>query len=120
MSAVTIPTERDLANLRVALERLHSDLLVSMESTGQTTSTAVGTIGETEHLVEEVQREVDSMVTALQRTSLHEVEDALTRFDNGEFGRCVTCGTAIPIERLEAMPAAANCVGCQGARERWG
>jgi RNA polymerase-binding transcription factor DksA len=93
-------------------------LVASVASGGDLDAPTVGTIGETEHLAEESQRGVDILIAALHRTSLQEVEDALARFERGEFGRCVACGCDIPIERLEAMPAAANCVHCQGALER--
>lgn len=42
---------------------------------------------------------------------------ALARLDAGTYGRCLTCGEAIPDERLEAIPAAAYCTQHQGAAE---
>jgi RNA polymerase-binding transcription factor DksA len=42
-----------------------------------------------------------------------EVLAALARLDAGTYGRCVTCGTTLPDERLEARPEAARCVNCQ-------
>jgi DnaK suppressor protein len=44
---------------------------------------------------------------------LEEVDAALQRFDAGTYGSCVSCGQAIPIERLEVVPAATRCVRCQ-------
>jgi DnaK suppressor protein len=41
------------------------------------------------------------------------VDEALARLDAGTFGRCVRCGKAIPLERLEALPWAARCIDCQ-------
>ena len=41
-----------------------------------------------------------------------EVEQALTRLDNGTYGRCMNCGTGIPLERLLALPATTTCVAC--------
>jgi len=38
---------------------------------------------------------------------LQEVETALQRIDADTFGKCLTCGNAIPEERLRANPAAA-------------
>ena len=41
-----------------------------------------------------------------------EVEQALTRLDNGTYGYCVNCGAGIPLERLQALPATTTCVAC--------
>jgi DnaK suppressor protein len=50
-----------------------------------------------------------------QRT---EVLNALTRIDNGAYGRCVDCGESVPDGRLEAKPEAARCVRCQSKHDR--
>ncbi len=42
--------------------------------------------------------------------TLHDVEDALAKFDNGTYGRCEACGGPIGDDRLEAMPAARYCI----------
>ena len=48
---------------------------------------------------------------------LAEIEDALGRIADGEFGLCEECGGRIPVGRLEVMPAARYCLECQGAME---
>jgi RNA polymerase-binding transcription factor DksA len=45
---------------------------------------------------------------------------ALDRFDAGTFGRCERCGQQIPEERLQAMPYASRCVGCEHQAEQAG
>lgn len=53
------------------------------------------------------------------REALDEIEEALRLIDRGGYGLCSVCGTAIPDERLEAVPAAQRCVSCQaGHQER--
>jgi DnaK suppressor protein len=49
----------------------------------------------------------------LQRT-LEDIRAALARLDAGTYGRCVTCGGAIPAARLELRPFAGTCVPCAG------
>lgn len=44
--------------------------------------------------------------------TLRSIDDALSRFDGGTYGRCEVCGGMIPLERLEAIPHATTCVGC--------
>jgi DnaK suppressor protein len=41
---------------------------------------------------------------------LEDVRAALTRMDDGEFGKCLDCGKPIPEGRLEAIPWAQYCV----------
>lgn len=38
---------------------------------------------------------------------------ALRKIDEGTYGKCESCGRDIPIERLEAVPAATLCVSCK-------
>jgi DnaK suppressor protein len=56
-------------------------------------------------------------VASLNRSALAEVDAALARIADGTYGSCLGCGTGIPVERLEVMPAAAYCVSCQQLRE---
>ncbi|MGW7342733.1 TraR/DksA family transcriptional regulator [Streptomyces sp. NPDC054854] len=43
---------------------------------------------------------------------LEELDQALARLEQGQYGRCETCGGTIPPERLEIRPAATACVHC--------
>jgi DnaK suppressor protein len=45
-------------------------------------------------------------------------EHALTRLEEGTYGFCEGCTSAIPVERLEIFPSATSCVTCKQARER--
>jgi RNA polymerase-binding transcription factor DksA len=74
-------------------------------------------IGETEHVAHAEQLELSERVAALTLEALHRVERALGRLDAGTYGICVSCGGASPSARLEALPAAEMCIGCQGRRE---
>jgi RNA polymerase-binding transcription factor DksA len=49
---------------------------------------------------------------------LRELEYALARMGQDEFGACAECGAAIPVARLIANPAATRCIGCQEAYEK--
>jgi len=46
------------------------------------------------------------------------VKDALRRIQEGSFGTCVECESAISPKRLAAVPWAACCIQCQEAAER--
>jgi DnaK suppressor protein len=43
---------------------------------------------------------------------LAEVEQAISRLEQGTFGLCMRCERVIPEERLMAMPSAALCIDC--------
>ena len=57
-----------------------------------------------------------SLARRLKR-SLENVERALSKFDDGTYGICETCGTIIELARLEALPSARMCMQCQSRRE---
>jgi RNA polymerase-binding transcription factor DksA len=61
-------------------------------------------------------QELGDALAARTRLFLAEIDAALARLDEGSYGRCETCGEAIPLERLEAIPHARTCVGCPPAR----
>ncbi len=44
---------------------------------------------------------------------LGSIDRALELLEEGRYGICETCGTPIPLVRLEAIPYAIRCAGCQ-------
>ena len=56
---------------------------------------------------------VTAQLIAAARQQLADTESALRRIDDGSFGSCAQCQQAILPERLEILPAAKFCVGCQ-------
>jgi DnaK suppressor protein len=46
------------------------------------------------------------------------IDSALARIDEGTYGMCERCGTAIGRERLEALPWATKCIACKRLEER--
>jgi DnaK suppressor protein len=55
--------------------------------------------------------EIEALAGSLTDT-LREIEDALVKLDDGEYGRCESCGGEIGEARLEAMPSAKLCITC--------
>ncbi|MDL5350049.1 TraR/DksA family transcriptional regulator [Microbacterium sp. zg-YB36] len=57
---------------------------------------------------------------ALRRAALverAELDAALARTADGTYGVCVSCGAAIPLERLRARPTADRCIACAAAAQ---
>jgi DnaK suppressor protein len=52
-------------------------------------------------------------INRLDYLQLKLVEGALARIDSQEYGVCVDCGDAISSSRLQAIPWALRCIGCQ-------
>ena len=59
-----------------------------------------------------VERDRVLSLTALARRRIDEIDAAVRRLDSGTYGACRTCGRAIPVVRLEAVPEASQCVSC--------
>jgi DnaK suppressor protein len=53
-------------------------------------------------------------LAAQLREQLDDVETALTKLDEGDYGRCEVCGNQIGEPRLEVMPAARFCIDHAG------
>jgi DnaK suppressor protein len=51
------------------------------------------------------------------RRELVEIERALQRIDEGNYGLCQACGGPMGMQRIRAIPEARYCVSCSGARE---
>lgn len=49
---------------------------------------------------------------------LQMINNALDRIKQGTYGKCLMCKQEIPEERLEAIPYAFLCIGCQSNAER--
>lgn len=47
------------------------------------------------------------------------IENALSRIENGSYGKCEICGCDIPKERLDFMPYATTCVECESKKANY-
>ncbi|MBN2649118.1 MAG: TraR/DksA C4-type zinc finger protein [Prolixibacteraceae bacterium] len=46
------------------------------------------------------------------KEKLEKLKFALSRVDDDDFGRCITCKKPIPLGRILIMPQARTCVNC--------
>jgi len=70
--------------------------------------------------LDSVQDEISSQLAEVESRELSRIEYALERMRNGHFGVCESCGTNIPMARLNALPYATYCIKCQREAERQG
>jgi len=61
--------------------------------------------------------ETSFKIIEIETAELHQIDAALERIDDGTYGACTDCETAINPDRLEALPFAALCIDCQRQRE---
>ena len=119
--ATRAPAKRD--RLEVIRERLLSqrqeiqDLYKHDLRIGQQSSD-----GASEDIVDRAnnayQREFMFNLSGGERRMLRQVEGALDRLDQGEYGICDHCREPIGSKRLKAVPWARYCVDCQEKEER--
>ena len=70
------------------------------------------------------EQELDETTDMMLAAEADNVELALRRLGEGDYGRCIECGKEIPRERLDAIPEAVRCLDDQSRyeatlRARW-
>lgn len=67
--------------------------------------------------LDETRQTTDAYLVSEQKSAmkrvLKEIEEAVTRIDEGTYGTCQDCAKPIPAERLEILPYTRYCVACQ-------
>lgn len=58
--------------------------------------------------------EAEALAQPLRET-LVEIDEAITRIDDGKYGYCMKCGAEVNSERLEAIPKTKYCTPCAGS-----
>jgi len=66
------------------------------------------------------QDEISSQLAEVESRELASIENALDRMKSGHYGLCEVCNSRIPMARLNALPYATMCIGCQRDAERTG
>jgi DnaK suppressor protein len=64
--------------------------------------------------------EVSSQLAELEARELSQIERAVARLKQGNFGVCEGCHKKIPIARLNALPFSTTCIECQREMELYG
>ena len=65
----------------------------------------------------DIQDDIEFALIQMKSETLHRIEEALARLDEGTFGNCFECGDEIAERRLRALPFAVRCKDCEEARE---
>src|SRR6187431_399576 len=71
--------------------------------------------GETSEV--DIQEDIEFALIQMKSETLHKIEEALARLEEGTYGNCFECGDEISERRLRALPFAVRCKDCEEARE---
>jgi DnaK suppressor protein len=65
-------------------------------------------------------RDVLFNLSETQRQQIRDIDAALERIENGEYGTCMHCGEDIAPRRLEVRPFSRYCIDCKTDIEKFG
>lgn len=69
---------------------------------------------------DEYNREFSLSLASREQNILYEIDEALRRMEEGNYGACESCSRPIAIRRLETVPYARLCVACKEQEEKEG
>lgn len=104
----------ELAALRAVLDEQRAFRLDQLAQLGHTASARALRARERKAAS---QLEVHVRLCASARMVLADVEAALDRMDNGDYGTCRRCGHPVALPRLRIVPQARYCAPCHRLRE---
>ena len=112
-----MPNDATMADLRASLEEERGKLRHQLADLGFGENGALSydqNFADSSQVTAE-RGEAEALAASL-RDALDEVERALYKMGTGTYGICETCGKPIAEARLEAMPAARQCIDCASKR----
>lgn len=65
----------------------------------------------------DTQQDIEFALIQMKAETLDQINQALSRLDEGAYGYCLECGEEIPERRLRALPFAIRCKDCEEALE---
>src|SRR5438093_12431922 len=63
-------------------------------------------------------KELNFSLSDGERNLLMQIEEALSRTEEGTFGTCTNCGNQVGEKRLQAVPWTPYCIDCQELQEK--
>lgn len=117
---VAIAHPVDVGKLEELKRRLNEDMATLTQTDDDRTPYG----GDFESLVAAAQlasqQETDELLRRRLERRLEDLDRVNRRLEQGQYGKCESCGAEIPAERLAVMPDTTLCMPCQRQRERRG
>jgi DnaK suppressor protein len=112
-SEALVRMTKSLLNRRAELRKR---LGMELDGLGMKTPSATGDSADA--AFESTGEELAGQLAQLEARELAQIELALRRIKQGQYGVCDGCGCKIPVARLNALPYSTFCVKCQQESER--
>jgi len=111
--------QRELKFFRRLLEGRKREILEEADrALGSMNSKSGGALADpTDRATLEADRALILRMRDRERKLLTKINEAFSRIESGNYGRCDECGDEIGIERLKARPVTTLCIGCKSAQE---
>ena len=111
--------KKDLANLKKILIRKKTELLNKTNNAQREASAILDTdVGdEIDTASQNSEKEMYFEFAANGKIALSAANDALAKIEKDSYGRCESCNSIIPMERLRAIPWTRYCIKCQEEAE---
>lgn len=117
-------TRDEIRRLGAALDQrfrlLREEVLAELERVGETHYIELaGAVHDTaDESMADLLSDLNAECVHRQLVEMRDIEAALQRVREGEYGACVACGGEIGFGRLRACPTASRCIACQTTQER--
>jgi DnaK suppressor protein len=111
--------ERELKHYQTLLNEKLDELLKEADRTvdGMTDAKSENFPDPTDRASLESNRNFTLRIRDRERKLIAKIKEALTRIDDGSYGKCEECGEKIGRERLEARPVTTLCIDCKSLQE---
>jgi DnaK suppressor protein len=117
-----VTQDQKWGEIRLILEKLKEDTLREIRKSVKNGTEAVAAIEPGGDIYDQASSERDRELGLLlgdrEREKIHNIDEALLRIDEGEYGICEECDEDIPLGRLKAMPFTRHCVKCKSDLEK--
>jgi len=107
--------KEELLRMRAELFREVSEAYATCRELGQDGVADIGDMSANAY-----SRDVLFNLSETQRQRIRDIDAALERIDNGQYGVCMGCGEEIAQRRLEVRPFSRYCIECKTDIEKFG
>jgi len=116
------PAKGRYAELKRILEDRRREILTEVQDKmrdvrAEASGEGQGVLDAAETSEADIQDDIEFALIQMKTETLHKIEEALLRLEEGTYGNCFECGEEISERRLRALPFAVRCKDCEEARE---
>lgn len=104
--------EKQRADYRRMLLARRSEVLASLGMRFDTLA-SIGRVAEEDQGQLSHDEFISLHLNSLEYAKLVQIEEALARLNEGDYGICLECGLPVSVKRLKAIPWARYCIDCE-------